>query len=91
MQDIDDMVDYLSKIEPEDRARPLREYLRMAWLEGLDFAGDALRGGASLTEAATANPYAQKTVKELEQDRLAAAWDEGQTSGGGSNPYRRTR
>lgn len=88
MQDIDDMVDYLNRTEPEERARPLREYLRMAWLEGLDFAGAALRGGASLTEAATANPYAKKTPKELEQERLAAAWDEGRTSVG-PNPYRR--
>lgn len=40
--------------------RVTQEHLAQAWDDGLDFAGDALRGGASLTEAATANPYRRR-------------------------------
>jgi hypothetical protein len=43
--------------KPEERLATLQEALASAWDEGLDFTGAALRGGCSLTEAATANPY----------------------------------
>ncbi len=42
---------------PEERQEAVRAAFEAIWFEGLDFAGAALRGGCSLTEAATANPY----------------------------------
>lgn len=60
-QDAQELLDQLDKLlaarEPKERLATLREALAVAWDEGLDFTGSALRGGCSLTEAATANPY----------------------------------
>jgi hypothetical protein len=61
MQDTQKLLQYLDTLQDqrksEERLRLLREALAAAWDEGLDFTGAALRGGCSLTEAATGNPY----------------------------------
>ncbi len=61
MQDAQLLLDHLDKLqatrEPKERLATLQEALAVAWDEGLDFTGQALRGGCSLTEAATGNPY----------------------------------
>ncbi len=51
------LLEHLDDIKPEERAEVLKTHLAQAWDDGLYFAGDAVRGGCSLTEAATANPY----------------------------------
>lgn len=54
---IPQLLDYLTKVKPEEHHAVIKDHLAQVWDEGLDFAGDALRAGCSLTEAATANPY----------------------------------
>lgn len=60
-QDPQDLLQHLDKLlatrEPRERLAALKEALATAWDEGLDFTGDALRAGCSLTEAASGNPY----------------------------------
>jgi hypothetical protein len=78
------LLDYLDKIKPEERPAIIRDHLAQAWTEGLDFAGAALRGGCSLTEAATANPYrkvkapvtTEEAIVEEEFQHRLDAWRE---------------
>lgn len=95
-QNVNDLTDYLNQIPPEARANMVREYLFDAWNEGLDF-GTTVKFGTTRAEAIQQNPYTKPTPHELEQQRLAAAWDAGHKAaedaahwgdGGPSNPYR---
>ena len=60
-QNIIELQQHLNTLDEAHQAEALKAALADVFDEGVDFAGDCLRAGCSLTEAAAANPYRCKT------------------------------